>query len=360
MAAGTTAGGRTPNDPRPSFVIIHMNVRSLEPISGTGMPEQQPAQNPSDIAAEWFARRQDDAFGAEDEQRFQHWLAASATHRAAYARIESVWQRYAQVPAGTAGLEPSDTGHARRHRRLFAGRRRRIAALAAGVLLAVATGALVGELPVYLADHRTGLAERRSLSLPDGSQVELASNTALSVAFDKRQREVRLLRGQAYFQVAADASRPFVVVSAQGRSRALGTAFDVARGEDDSVVVTVTEHAVEVSSASGQRADVGSGYRLRYGAQGLGAVETADLGTALAWRRDRLAFRSAPLGEVAQALARHRRGTILVTDAQLAELPVTAVFDVHDTDAALDTIAATLPVRLVRLGGYLALISPRH
>lgn len=96
-----------------------------------------------------------------------------------------------------------------------------------------------------LADYRTGIGERRRIVLADGSALELGSDTALSVRFDSRQRQLTLHRGQAYFQVAADATRRFSVRAGQGISTALGTQFDV-KLLDDIVTVSVTEHAVAV------------------------------------------------------------------------------------------------------------------
>jgi transmembrane sensor len=147
-----------------------------------------------------------------------------------------------------------------------------------------------------------------------------------------------------------------VVDAAAGRTRALGTAFDVKLGAD-SVTVSVTERSVEVSVEGADRV-VGEGQQVRYGRKKIGAVREADLGQVEAWRRDRLIFQEAPLGEVIADLERYRGGRIVITDSRLRDIPVTAVFDTRKADAAVDTIAATLPIRVRRLTDLLVVLSP--
>ncbi|MFO6380697.1 FecR family protein, partial [Pseudomonas aeruginosa] len=94
----------------------------------------------------------------------------------------------------------------------------------------------------WLADHATGKGEVRILRLVDGSEVELDAQSAIDVAYDSRERRVRLLEGSAIFRAAPRAgreTRPFVVESAGGSTRALGTRFLVSRNDDGSVQVGV-------------------------------------------------------------------------------------------------------------------------
>ena len=120
----------------------------------------------------------------------------------------------------------------------------------------------------------------------------------------------------------------------------------------------MAEHSVAVSTAGG-RVVVEQGQQVRYGQQRLGAVGAADLGRVEAWRRDRLVFHEAPLGEVIADLERYRGGRIVVTDSAVREIPVTAVFDALQAEAALDTIASSLPIRMHRVTGLLAVLSPK-
>lgn len=313
-------------------------------------------------ALHWLAVLQDRDASAADRSAFQAWLAASPAHAAAWQRAQYVWQRLdALAPAihrdpvlrrdviPLHAIRPAPT-------------RRRWMQLAAAASMAAAAGGYVLAPPGLLADYRTTVAERRQLRLADGSQVELGSDSALSVDFGSGTRLVTLYRGEAYFSVAADAARPFIVRAAGGRTRALGTAFNV-KSIGGLVTVTVTEHAVEVAAPrSGQigggLARVAEGQQVRYGTDGLSAVAAADLAGALGWRQNRLIFQDLPLGAVVADLARYSRSRFVITDGALESLPVTGVFDTDAADAAIDTIARTLPIRLHRLGRLLTVISP--
>jgi len=318
-------------------------------------PEQPPmALDPiAQQAASWFALFAGQAGTADDRAARDAWLAADPRHRAAYARIEALWEGAARLP----GLESIADGLATAP----VARRRFVAgmagfggvALAAGGLWALAPGM---PLSGILSDYRTGAGERRVVALPDGSTAELSAASALSVEFGGSARRIRLDAGEAYFRVAPDSARPFVVEAGTGTTTALGTAFAVAH-EADGARVVVTEHAVRVA-AGGESRDVAAGRRVRYRGGRLGPVEAAEEGVDLAWRQGRLVFVSAPLGDVVAALERWRRGRILVMDAALARRPVTVIVDVRRSDAMLDALVRALPVRLVDLGPLLTLIYP--
>ncbi len=159
--------------------------------------------------------------------------------------------------------------------------------------------------------------------------------------------------------MAADAARPFIVEAGEGRTRALGTAFDV-KLSGESVTVTVMEHRVEVSTGPDRKVELGQGQQVRYIARDLQAPYAADMRVAEAWRRDRLVFQDAPLGEVVADLERTRGGRIVLTDSRLRALPVTAVFDARQADVALATIAGILPITLHRVTDWLIVLSPKN
>lgn len=299
-------------------------------------------------ALHWLVVLREDAT-PQTQAAFQAWLASGPEQQAAWRRAQHVWAR-----AGI--LEPAVTPAAKvvplRRRPL----RRWMSYAAAACLLLALTGYVVASAGL-LADHRTGTAELRSIGLKDGSEVQLGSATALSVEIGPGARIVTLHKGEAHFSVAPDAARPFIVRAAGGETRALGTAFDV-KIIADGAVVTVTEHAVAVRAPDGQTGNAVEGQQIRYGEAGLSDARAVDVAGAMAWRRNRLVFYDVPLGEVVADLERHRMGRILITDARLETLPVTAVFDSAQTDAAIETIARTLPVKLRHYGRLLTVLSP--
>jgi transmembrane sensor len=236
-----------------------------------------------------------------------------------------------------------------------------LAIMAAAVVLGWALLFWSAQAPGFtaglLADHRTGIGEHRTVLLPEGSTAALGADSALSVTYGARVRRVRLHHGEAFFTVAEDPRRPFVVEAAGGRLATDDAAFN-AKVADSAVEIAVAVGTVEVRFGSSPPARLGPGQSLRGDAAAIGMPRAGDPGEAGLWRQGRLVFRQAPLGAVLRDLDRYRRGRIVLTDQRLASLLVTAAFDTHQPDAALDALARMLPVRLVRLTGLLVLVRP--
>jgi transmembrane sensor len=317
-------------------------------------------------ALRWLVVLKDRAASDADRAAFDDWLRADPRHQAAWIRAQSVWMRvgkfgpaFANRPASVPARRPAAAAptlwRAPARPANPPGRRRFLYA-AAAVAAVAAPAAVLLSRPGLFADHSTAVGERRKVTLDDGSTVELAGSSSVSVDFSAEARRVVLHDGEAFFEVVRDGTRPFVVHAADGLSQALGTSFDVKR-QGSEVTVAVVEHAVAVSSAGG-RVVVEQGQQIRYGARRLGKVGEADLAQVEAWRRDRLIFHETPLGEVIADLERYRGGRIVMTDSRLHDIPVTAVFDARQADAALDTIASSLAIRLRRVTGLLVVLSP--
>ncbi|CAD5107771.1 FecR family protein [Zestomonas carbonaria] len=312
------------------------------------MPRHSPSstqeQRLSEQAFEWLIYLQDAPEDPELRSRFEAWLATSPAHREAWEQARIFWHQLDQLAPALAArsrLRPP---------------RRSWRPLAAVACLALAAASYL-LMPVgFWADERSATGERRSLTLADGSRVELGSGSALSVEFTATRREVILHGGEAYFEVAAEPGRPFVVSAGPLRSQALGTAFAV-RHDDERTTVTVSQHRVRVST-EGASSTLREGQQVSFSKRRLGKVENVDLRSALAWRRDRLVFNEVPLGQVIAELGRYRPGHILITDENLTRQPVTAVFDTNDPDAVLHSIEQALPVRLTCLTEWLVLIRP--
>jgi transmembrane sensor len=320
------------------------------------MMESEDHRSARQAARHWFVLLRDDAVSDADRHAFSAWLAADPAHRQAWSETEQLWRRMDAVVPVLRAREPlRETVPAP----LLS--RRGWLKQAAAAALVLGGGTYLATAPALMADHRTAVGERRVIALPDGSVVDLAGDSAVSVAMESGLRRVTLHHGQAYFQVAPDAARPFVVAAGSGEIRALGTAFDVRLGQD-SVRVAVSEHAVAVTLDGGRRHEavrLDEGRALQYGAGGIGPGAAADIAALLSWRQDRLFFQEAPLGEVVADLDRYRPGRIVIADAAVAALPVTGFFHAAQAEAALQTIAATLPVRLTRLTDRLVIIRAR-
>jgi transmembrane sensor len=294
-----------------------------------------------DAATAWWVRRDAGPLSREEDRAFAAWLAADAAHASAYDEIVALCGEVRALrPRAAATKAP---------------RRRRIVA-ATALAASLAGVAAFDQLALVLrADARTGVGETRVIRLDDGSRVTLAGRSAVAFHYDERRRAVTLLEGEAFFEAAPDAARPFVVTAAGASVTALGTAFDIALGAAGAQV-SVAEHAVSVESG-GSMVRVEEGRRTAFveGAPASPPSPTA-VDDRTAWRRGRLIFVDRPLGEVVDILARYHRGYVVVADDALRRLRVTGVFDAKDPIGALRAIEASLDLDAVHLTDYLVLL----
>ena len=301
-------------------------------------------ESPLDQALHWCVRLQDADVSRAEREAFEQWLGADPAHPPAWQRARQVWDNAG--PAAAAFAESPPAPPVSRASRPWRGW-----AVAATVLLALGLWNLS---PVMWADYRTAVAQTGAWRLDDGSSIQLAPDTALDVRFTAGERRIHLYKGEAWFQVAANPSRPFVVEANDGSVRALGTAFDV-KIEAQQVHVAVTEHAVRVEQ-HGQQVDVQEDQMLSFDRRGIGQPQATHLNQQLAWRQQRLAFKDAPLAQVVEGLQRYSSSRLLITDSALEGLKVTAAFDTRQPLAALSSLEVVLPIQITTVGPWLTLI----
>lgn len=309
-------------------------------------------------ASAWLVRIETGTVTADERRHFAEWLAADPAHPAAYREAERFWR-------SLDGLSQDDIRELDRYlpRKSDFQRpgpthsRRRLTAMAACVLLVAGAGLWLALALWPLGDYRTAVGEQRTIALPDGSTVQLNTDTALSIAMTDGSRRLTLHRGEAFFTVTPDRARPFEVTAGQGTIRALGTAFNV-RTDGDRTTVTVSEHSVRVRLEHEPSIDVQAGEQLRYQPSGwLGSVERTDLSRTLAWQQHRLMFENRPLPEVLEEVARYRSGRfVFLRDQSLSTLLVTGSFDTERLDRFLPALEESLPIRIVTFADRVILL----
>lgn len=318
-----------------------------------------------EAATAWFVRMRSDAVSEADRECFRAWLAEDSAHRRAYADAEALWREMGEIPDPRAA-PPDRTAAATGTPSAAAtpgGGILRYAALTACLVVAVCTVAWFGGAADRLwADHRTAIGEIARFSLPDGSTVTLNTGSAVSVDFDATRRRLHLLKGEAFFEVSPDSARPFDVVAAGGVARAVGTAFNV-RKQDAIVTVAVTEGRVRVSqqdrAPTGSPLTLDAGDAIRLDETGLRRLPGFDVASLTAWRDGKLVFVDRPLRMLIEEIDRYRPGLILFLGSGIADQPFSGAVAINDTDSALDAIEATLPVDVIRVGGFLTLLRAR-
>jgi transmembrane sensor len=309
-----------------------------------------PGEDVLEEAERWFVRLMDGNCSADERAAFVQWRATPA-HAAAYAATERLWRRMGDL-AGNPELErlAAEARAATAPRQRARDRRPRWrlpAAMAACTVLAVAAMLLVFRLtsppPVVYA---TGPAQRHTVKLHDGSRVTLNIDTELAVRIHGNVRELTLRHGEALFDVAHDAQRPFRVSAGGGRVTALGTHFQVSN-RDREVVVTLLQGSVAVDrDASDEHLRLRPGQQAAF-AVGSGriATRTVDTDVISSWARGRLLFRATPLADVIAEVNRYAATPLRLADPSLAETPVSGTFPIGDSRSVALGLQALLPLQ---------------
>ncbi len=315
------------------------------------MPEEIEDEAPDALfeeAVSWLTRLREPGARAADRAAFARWRA-DPRHAAAYAQAERLLGALGQPAAELARQSPAMVPSRRRGRR-------RLAAAAIAAALALATWLGTGGFDDLRSDHVTAVGERETVTLDDGSALVLNTDSALAMDLAGAVRHVALHRGEAFFRVAADATRPFVVTTPDGEIRVTGTAFNV-RAVDGRSVVSVVEGVVEVTAAAGGRAvRLGPGQQIAMADGGAAPVTGFDATAVTAWQRGQVVFYRTRLGDVVDELNRYQHGRLLVLSQHARELRVTGVFDTAEPAAVIEMIEATLPLEVIRFTDHLILL----
>lgn len=315
---------------------------------------QQPEQADTTImdqALEWVVRLAEAS--PEEREAFILWIDTSAEHAAAFEQAESVW--HSELVGVAAARVETRLGAPRAiPRRASRTWRWSGWAAAASVLLAVLL-VWQGDPRIRLqADYLTSRGEQRQLPLEDGSAVLLGSDSALAMDFLEQTREARLLRGDAYFEVARDAHRPFLIEAGTARIRVVGTAFSV-RYRDERVQVSVNHGLVEVSDVEGTSLRLAAGQEVEMVDGHLRPLHSMNTDQALAWTKGRMVFENRQLGDIVAELRHHYPGWIVISDAQLSAQAITGNYRLDTPRNTLHALAELTGARVSEWPGVLVL-----
>lgn len=354
-------------------------MRRGQERDGPGMAGQPGGEEPApavtrEIAAEaavWIARLHGPARSKHMERECLAWQASSPAHRLAFERCTDLWMDIGSVDraavARAASRAPAQdppkrvgAGQTLQSRRRWAGPR----AFASATAAAVALAALLAIQPWRDIDsYDTRIGEQRLVVLQDGTRISLNTSTRVKVELSKTQRHVTVEGGEAFFEVAKDASRPFVVQAAGTEVTATGTAFAVrlvptGAGTTEALDVTLVEGQVVVRGAESQAAAadiataivMAAGERIRLGdarhRKGAQTTATAALHRdrpridhVLAWKRGEVIFDNTLLSDALAEMNRYSSTPILV-DGSLAQLRVSGLHKAGDNASFARAVAA--------------------
>ncbi|MDP3073027.1 MAG: FecR domain-containing protein [Opitutaceae bacterium] len=322
-------------------------------------------------AADWLALRAYRPFTQAEQAAFETWLAADSRHAAVVTELESAWRALDGLAAYPRQAGDEDNPEFFTRPRPF----RRMRWLAVGAAAAIAFASILKFHPwsrSSMAHDGTSPSvaqqdDARILRLPDGSLVELRPGSEVAEQFVATERRVRLIHGEAYFTVAKNPTRPFIVDAGGVAVRAVGTAFNV-RLDPASVVVLVTEGKVKVNPPgaptpalpagsvaeahlfAGQRTVVTTSVTGIPTAPVVETVSATELEQALAWQGSKLVFDSTPLSQVVAQFNRRNARRLVIGHAELGALRISGRFRADNFDGFAELMESSFGIVITRRG----------
>lgn len=317
-------------------------------------------------AAAWLTILGRETLSEADKQKFLAWRHANQQNKDAFEALSAFWGEMevlkelddiAQAtPAEDAALMQPIS-------------RRKLAGLAASAALALCVGGTAYLLArndgAIGKSYVTRVGEQKTIELADGSVMQLNTDSRAHVRYSRHLREIVLAHGEAHFDVAKAADRPFIVKTPRGDVRAVGTAFTVRTRGSEAFEVTVEEGRVAVAATvedtSGplsQEADSAPTLSLSAGQNAIidknraavAEIARSDLMRKLSWRQGLLAYSGETLAEVVADVSRYTDVDITISDPSLTQRQIGGYFRVGDLDALLDALEMTFGLKVQRLG----------
>lgn len=333
------------------------------------MAERETSRYIDETASDWIARLDRGPLSEEESQAFEAWLSGDARRRGALLRANAISMMSESARALGPDFEPRQFANAPAGRPPLLSRRRVMAMAGVGGIAAASIVALGINTPAAGA-ITTGVGEMRLVKLDDGSTVMLNTQTSVKIRYSNAVRRVELLYGEAYFTVADDRRRPFLVETSGTSVRATQAAFLVRRIEGKPVDILV-DRGGATAGIAGTPAPIPMQAHSRLliplspatatspapaGAAPAPRTVSSDLvSRALAWRDGKIAFEGERLDQAAAEFARYSKVRIEIADPDLAREPVTGLFAARDPVGFGRTVASIFDARMDQQGGAVIL-----
>lgn len=334
------------------------------------MDSSHDSRRVEEIAADWLARRDSGAWSQADQAMFLAWQEESTLHRVAVIRLEAVWQHADRLQALGAGVPRGNipapgqwsTRQVPERRsgdaigrldgiKVWArGRYKEIGASLVAAVAAIVVGVFISN---DTTTYRTAVSENRVVHLSDGSRVTLNTDSRIHVSLTASERRIDLQRGEVFFEVSKDPSRPFVVYADGRRVIAVGTKFSVMRVQDDLRVV-VTEGRVRVVERTPDNAEpaveltAGNIARVSEAGVLVREISIPEAEQSLSWRSGFVMFRATALAEAVVEFNRYNERQLVLADPELAEFRIGGHLRLTNLDAFVRMLEQEYPIRASR------------
>ncbi|MEO1018817.1 MAG: FecR family protein [Pseudomonadota bacterium] len=337
---------------------------------------EQALEKIEDVAAYWLDRVNAPDFSPQDRVAFEKWKREDPLNKEVFERLErgnEFADQFLGDPKILAMVEQARQETTppfwRRTSIQMAAAAAAVAAIALPLSLSVFHAGpergIFASLPGTIS-YETAIGERSTVTLADGSVVTLNTDSEITVDFSSAERNIDLLKGQAFFEVAKDSSRPFVVDAGDKRIIALGTAFDVRFKDEGRVEVTLVEGLVDVDFISelsnndssninaatpARTVSLKPGERLVASASPTPEIVKPEIDNEISWRDGLLVFQDRPLAEVVAEMNRYStQKMILDDDPRLEMLEVSGVFNTGRASTFVTALETMHPLDASRTG----------
>lgn len=321
-----------------------------------------------DEAAVWLARLRDQNRSPSVERGFRRWLTAKRSHAAAFETISEAWEL-------TGALQRRPFPKLTRWERagFRAGFLRSTLAVTAVATLVLAAAT------IFIQAHgvATAVGEQRVLTLEDGSRISLNTDSRVVIKYDARERRVELKSGEAFFEVAKQSHRPFVVAAAGKHIRALGTSF-VVRQDERALAITLVDGKVAVfadaprepaftegndrssktlSDDSAKVVTLTPGQRLTLEIDNTAHIDLPPLEKITAWRRGQVELEDATLADAVREINRYSSVKLTVATPLAASIRINGVFQAGDAKGFAAAVARSYGLIVARRSNEIVLSS---
>ena len=301
-------------------------------------------------AAAWIVRLHGPHRCAELEAAFRDWLQAHPENGKQFERVTEVWDAGSSVPV---------PGVPRMTRWKEEPRRRQWSLAAALLLLLCGLAGWITWRAWVDPSYTTGVGEQRVVRLDDGTRLSLNSGTRVVITYSDSERRVELVRGEAFFEVAHNAARPFIVTAGDQQVVAIGTTF-VVRYEAARTAITLLEGSVKVSPATDMGLTLAPGERVTFAAGGSRRLDEPKIEAVTAWRRGEVMLDSTQLEEAVAELNRYDKNTLIIDDPQIATLSISGIYHAGDSRGFAHTIAKLYGLEIIEQSNRIHLRAAEH
>jgi transmembrane sensor len=305
-------------------------------------------------AVAWVAKLLGGKTPEADKRAYTDWQATDARHAEASRDVEDLLASL--DAAGEEALEAEMVreieayAEERKRRRVFTGISSIAAAFIAAVMVTITMWSPAPDAQYY----QTNVGERTTVTLEDGSHVQLNTGTRIKTVMMDDERHVTIEGGEAFFDVTRDEDRPFIVTAGKSEVRVLGTQFSVRLGASSNVI-SVLSGLVSVAQHQNGESDVKEVALLTAGQQVVhvpainrAVVEDFDANAAFAWRAGKAFYRDTPLADVVTDLNRYFADPLEIADSKLASLPVSGTFNLNNQDVVIDALESAFSIVAVK------------